>query len=275
MAALEWDMFAGRRPFHALLLESREPVPVHEHRYHELMHIVEGYGVHTVNGEKLALEQGQTWYLGPTDCHAISPEGVLTWINVAVTDSAWQAFRVLTSLGEPERLRVTPSQAPFEAAVRAYLGEEDSCALPTFLIEVFAPVTVQPRCPEWLCRALLTLDDQPGLRGGIKHLQQVASVSPAHLSRCVRAAFGISPTRLVNERRLDRCALLLAEGRLSISEIASDCGFDSLSYFCRIFRTRFGETPSMYRKRGRKPISRAIGSRPTPTPFRGGFLMRD
>src|SRR5689334_19790735 len=139
MAILEWDMFARGRPFHALLLKSREGVPEQRHAYHELMHIVAGGGIHTVNGEDVALMPGQTWYLGIGDRHSIAPDGVLTWINVAVTDSVWQAFGVLTSIGEPERLRLTPSKASFEAAVKAYLRGEDSWALAAFLVEVFAP----------------------------------------------------------------------------------------------------------------------------------------
>ncbi|MBR7148551.1 MAG: helix-turn-helix domain-containing protein, partial [Firmicutes bacterium] len=35
--------------------------------------------------------------------------------------------------------------------------------------------------------------------------------------------------------------------RSKISDIASQCGFQEMSYFARSFRQRYGSTPSQYR----------------------------
>ncbi len=43
---------------------------------------------------------------------------------------------------------------------------------------------------------------------------------------------------------------MLREGEMTISEIATQCGFSSASHFIRTFRKAFGITPASYRKMG-------------------------
>jgi AraC-like DNA-binding protein len=75
-------------------------------------------------------------------------------------------------------------------------------------------------------------------------------VSPRYLQRLFEAS-GTSFTAYVNELRLQRALTLLtgAPARTRrISDIALDAGFSDLSYFNRLFRSRFGDTPSGMRK---------------------------
>lgn len=51
---------------------------------------------------------------------------------------------------------------------------------------------------------------------------------------------------LTNER-LDAAKRLLTKSNVSIERIAYECGFQSLSYFGKKFRARFGITPSQFR----------------------------
>ena len=64
---------------------------------------------------------------------------------------------------------------------------------------------------------------------------------------------GASFTERVLELRLQMARAMLADrrhDRLKISDIAHDCGFDSVSYFNRSFRRRFGTSPTQYRGNG-------------------------
>ncbi len=53
----------------------------------------------------------------------------------------------------------------------------------------------------------------------------------------------------LNNFRIDKAALMMAETEHTISEICYDCGFNNISNFNRVFRSRVGQTPSEYRKR--------------------------
>jgi len=62
---------------------------------------------------------------------------------------------------------------------------------------------------------------------------------------------GVTYTQFVVQRRLDRALPMLRDPRFSarrISDIAYDVGFGDLSYFNRVFRRRYGATPSEIRE---------------------------
>jgi AraC-like DNA-binding protein len=75
----------------------------------------------------------------------------------------------------------------------------------------------------------------------------VAHCSEAHFSRSFRAAFGETPHRYLQRRRVERSMFLLRETDRSITDVCFDVGFTSLGTFSRTFREIIGETPSSYR----------------------------
>ena len=85
---------------------------------------------------------------------------------------------------------------------------------------------------------------EPGLTLAAVALRQ--GVSPRYLQRLFEES-GMPFTARVNELRLQRAFALLSRehnrGR-SISEIAWQAGFSNVSHFNRLFRARFGDTPS-------------------------------
>src|SRR5690348_9700564 len=95
----------------------------------------------------------------------------------------------------------------------------------------------------------------------------IALSSPAHFSRSFRAAFGETPHRYLQRRRVERAMFLLQETERGITDICFDVGFTSLGTFSRTFHEIVGETPSDYRA-GHGPIMAPgcvwmAGTRPT------------
>jgi AraC-like DNA-binding protein len=81
----------------------------------------------------------------------------------------------------------------------------------------------------------------------VRAVAAVAHCSEAHFSRSFRAAFGETPHRYLQRRRVERSMFLLRETDRSITDICFDVGFMSLGTFSRMFREIIGETPSAYR----------------------------
>jgi AraC-like DNA-binding protein len=80
-------------------------------------------------------------------------------------------------------------------------------------------------------------------------------MSPRYLQRLLETA-GTSFTACVNEMRLQRAFALLTQARAGecrISDIALQAGFSDISYFNRLFRSRFGDTPTGVRSQ-RRPL---------------------
>ncbi|MGK5684901.1 helix-turn-helix domain-containing protein [Actinoplanes sp. URMC 104] len=87
----------------------------------------------------------------------------------------------------------------------------------------------------------------------VRAVAAVAHMSPAHFSRCFRAAFGETPHRYLQRRRIERSMFRLRETGRSVTEVCADVGFASLGTFSRTFRAIVGQTPSEYR-RGHGPV---------------------
>jgi AraC-like DNA-binding protein len=81
-------------------------------------------------------------------------------------------------------------------------------------------------------------------------LARIAHVSEAHFIRTFRAAFGETPNRYLQRRRVERAMWLLRSTDHTVTDICMDVGFTSLGTFSRVFRDIVGEPPSAYRRRG-------------------------
>ena len=81
-------------------------------------------------------------------------------------------------------------------------------------------------------------------------LARIAHTSESHFGRTFKAAFGETPHRYLQRRRMERAMFLLRQTDRSVTEICLDVGFNSLGTFSRTFRAVVGESPSAFRARG-------------------------
>ncbi|MFO7614975.1 MAG: two-component regulator propeller domain-containing protein [Bacteroidales bacterium] len=72
------------------------------------------------------------------------------------------------------------------------------------------------------------------------------AMSRQQLYRKLRALMDQAPTEFVRTIRLKKAAELLAQRSGTVSEIAYDTGFNTLSYFTKCFKEQFGVNPSEY-----------------------------
>ena len=79
-------------------------------------------------------------------------------------------------------------------------------------------------------------------------LAAAACVSVNTLERHFRAAFQLTPTELIQQKRLAMSAELLRNGS-SVQEAAMGSGFSDCSYFIGLFRKMFRMTPLAYKKK--------------------------
>lgn len=73
-------------------------------------------------------------------------------------------------------------------------------------------------------------------------------INRTYLSEMFRERFGKNFVQYKNEVRIERAKVLLTDTRLSIAQIAAQCGFDNTSYFAVVFRQITGRTPGQFRK---------------------------
>ncbi|MDD4103037.1 MAG: AraC family transcriptional regulator [Kiritimatiellae bacterium] len=80
-----------------------------------------------------------------------------------------------------------------------------------------------------------------------RRLARLANLSYSQFFREFKRRTGQSPQHYIEEQRIAYARRLLAAGRLSVKEVAFQCGFQNQLYFSRRFQKAAGMSPSQYR----------------------------
>lgn len=118
----------------------------------------------------------------------------------------------------------------------------------------------RPYIPENSCRTdredkelvdrIIAITEQ-NLRDGDFNVGNLASelcMSRSSLLRRIRTLFNVSPVELIRLIRLKHAAELIQDGRYRLGEISTMVGFNSPSYFSKLFARQFGMTPKEFEK---------------------------
>ncbi len=91
---------------------------------------------------------------------------------------------------------------------------------------------------------------EEGLCGDIsvRHIASVFSYNESYIGRLFKQHTGMAIREYVNTRRLERARERLWAGNESVTDVAAGCGFNNVTYFNRLFKARYGVTPTAYRK---------------------------
>jgi signal transduction histidine kinase/DNA-binding response OmpR family regulator/streptogramin lyase len=80
----------------------------------------------------------------------------------------------------------------------------------------------------------------------VEKLAQEMNMSSSQLLRKLKALTNLTTVEFIREYRLQKAASLLAEKSASVSEVAYQTGFESLSYFTKVFQQKYNTLPSEY-----------------------------
>ncbi len=83
---------------------------------------------------------------------------------------------------------------------------------------------------------------------GVSELAREMSMSRSNLHRKVKAITNITASQFIRGVRLKRALEHLRESSMTISEVAIESGFSSLTYFTKCFNDYYGVPPSKYSK---------------------------
>ncbi len=81
----------------------------------------------------------------------------------------------------------------------------------------------------------------------LSDLSELAGFSPYYFTRVFKKETGMTPHQYLLSTRISVAKYNLSTTRMTISEIASNCGFDDDSAFCYAFKKWEGMTPTQYR----------------------------
>ena len=83
---------------------------------------------------------------------------------------------------------------------------------------------------------------------GLSELAGIMKIGTSHFSHLFKQKYGLSPMKLVTQKKMDRAMHLLTYSNLSITQIAEQLGYYNQSHFSASFKRNVGVFPSVYRK---------------------------
>ena len=131
---------------------------------------------------------------------------------------------------------------------------ESACKIWHFLIERAslekkAKISSANKVQEQRVKAVLSfIHAHYGEHICIDDMAKASAISRTECFRCFQTVLGKSPVEYLTEYRLSMATTMLVNSERTLSEISNLCGFNSPSYFGKLFRKRCGLSPKKYRK---------------------------
>jgi AraC-like DNA-binding protein len=278
---------------------SGRDTPVHEEEYNEAYEIVvvrEGAFVREVDGVPAFVAAGTLTFAEPGEVHRIRhpvPGGdacsvfqasvesireILCLLDPSQIDAEHPRFPLLqTPLGGREHLlhrlaiRAAAGADPVEqeewtlwflhAALAAALAH--ACARSDGAAGRTSKLTgpAWTRAVEYTARVHEVVGREFQERLTLARIGRAVHCSPFHLSRLVAAVTGLPIHRLLVRHRLRRALDRVLDTRESLSAIAFSTGFSSHSHLTDAFRSEFGCTPAVIRRRSPGELRTLLGQR--------------
>jgi AraC-like DNA-binding protein len=85
-------------------------------------------------------------------------------------------------------------------------------------------------------------------------ISEALRIHPAHLSRLVRKKAKCTINEYLTRLRMEYAVRLLEDKTISIDEVADQCGYTYTSYFIKVFRRYYIESPACYRENLQKRL---------------------
>jgi len=241
-------------------------MPVHWHSYYEMEIVIDGEYEHIYNGIRQEACAGQVWIMSPLDRHSLRAVRDCRIINLSFSTNllSGEVEQALT-LTPAARLTVLPPkeldiiiracrllQSETESTDRAFRDVMISSLLNSLLITALRPhakteISSAPRTPQRMQTVAQILHTEYRTDLSLAGIAQTLHISVGHLGVLFKQTFGMNFNTYLNRIRLRHACDLLLASRLTMQEIAAECGYRSTEYFYYIFRKYMGTTPGEYR----------------------------
>ena len=250
----------------------------HCHDFYEIFITVKGTVTHWINGNVQKLSEGSLVFIRPQDTHGYiydDPESKKSiYINLAFSsETARLLFEYLSqdfpsvqllfcdmppmvNLSEVEQKRLLHQISELNI-----VNWQDKKALKVkmrgLLADIFARYfnfsrePSQSDIPTWLSSLLSEMERPENFVAGMDRMISLSGRSREHLARSIKKYYGITLADYINTLRLNYASHLLSRTDTPIIDICYACGFGSVSYFYRVFKSEYRVSPHKWRSESR------------------------
>lgn len=253
---------------------------LHEHDCCEICMIKSGSMLHIANGKAYTLRRGDVFFSRPGElhyafCHETSVyERYALWLPREIFSEPQGdalGFLFMPALAAANLFRVREGRCDEMFAMldklRPYLSAEQPDKLTAYGItagiisflstEAEAYVGSRPEellpsnIPPIVNRAILYIRENYRQPGGVKYIADSFHMNCDYLSRVFRRYTGQTLHEYLVNVRIRESRIMLKRG-CGVTETAFACGFNSTSYFIKVFFAAVGQTPAAFRRSGKQ-----------------------
>lgn len=84
----------------------------------------------------------------------------------------------------------------------------------------------------------------------LEYIAQRVYMTPSYVSYLFKKEMGTTPIKYITQYRMEKARNLLLNTNMKIADVAEGLGYTSVSYFCMLFRNKFGTSPAGLREEG-------------------------
>lgn len=254
--------------------------PVHTHNFVEVVYMCQGSTRHVINGNEIVLNEGELLFISQSARQEIYPA---TETDVAVNFIILPEFfdyGLSMTEAENNQLRsfvidcltggkedtgylhfkvadVLPVQNLVENLIWTLIRREPNkrsiqqVTMGLLFLQLMNQIermeTAEADKQQKLVMDVLSYIEEHYRDGELDTLAKQLHYDMRWLSREIKRRTGYTYTELVQKKRLNQAAYLLATTTMNVLDIGLAVGYDNTSYFHRIFQKQFGMTPRQYR----------------------------
>ena len=251
---------------------------IHNHDFIEIVYIIEGTGMHCINGEEFLVKAGDLLFINHGCTHAFYVNNKLVAYNLMISVDYFtenmikgdNLFYMLALTSFEKIQHELNSKTPLvffdyserDDMINLFKNIETELAknelakslildsyINIILCKVFRKIFVKNDNKERLIpqEILDYIAEHSNEKISLSDLSQKCFYNPAYFSRLFKKAFNMSFTDYIMDIRLKHCSELLKNSDYTIDRIINECGFSDRNTFYERFKNKYGCTPSEYR----------------------------
>ena len=241
----------------------KQKIQPHYHDCVEVFYVISGNAEHDLNNSAITVGTGDVYMLFPKDKHFFTKQSddflhrdVLINLDFfksvcAVYDaglfdflSAKQARHITFSVEQINALEQLLVQTPGQSHAEQ---RRFDCVIVTTLLNEFLKQNRKRNSPNWLEKLAKHLSSPEEFYQPIAEIVSHYPYSVSYICRIFKKHFGVPINKYYNARKIEYAQILLLTTDYTIEQICETIGFNSVSYFCKLFKKLNGTTPTTVR----------------------------
>ena len=235
----------------------------HTHLFSEIFYIIKGEGKFYIEDEKILVKEDDVVFINPNVEHTEKPfkDNPMEYICFGIDGFSFmiqdksKGYNTYNYASDKKRFIDFP-RLILDELQEQKPGYESICfgLLQSFLTHIarkenLSVITESSLQAFKKCAiAKRYIDTNYSKNITLETLAEISHINKFYLAHSFTKCIGESPINYLTNKRIEMCKELLASSDMSVTQIASNVGFSSQSYFSQTFKSKTGMSPLQYRK---------------------------